>query len=205
MSNRIRMARPNEPEAVRTTIVGGRPPAAGAVNTAIPRGIEVLTQKAAVDPAFRQVLLERRAEAAEEIGLTLTAGERLMLSSVAPAQLEGIIDNTRVSPSHVPALLGTVAAVMFAAMGIVQAGPAPATGPTTAPETQEVSAEGSNEPQERFSEPPHPQAPPRIIPAAGIPPARVRGDEVVLPPPPPPRLEMIAGAVIDRPHGPDGE
>jgi len=38
-----------EQEAVRTTIVGGRPPGSGQPVGRIPRGIEVLLKKAAVD------------------------------------------------------------------------------------------------------------------------------------------------------------
>ena len=63
-----------EREAVRTTIVGGRPPGSGKSVGMIPRGVEVLLKKAAVDPLFRDLLLERRAGAAGEIGLGLTKG-----------------------------------------------------------------------------------------------------------------------------------
>ncbi|MCP4231568.1 MAG: hypothetical protein GY771_15670, partial [bacterium] len=41
-----------EREAVRTTIVGGRPPGSGKSNGSIPRGIEVLVKKASVDAVF---------------------------------------------------------------------------------------------------------------------------------------------------------
>jgi hypothetical protein len=113
-------SRPVEQEAVVTTIVGGRPPGCGCAVGPIPRGIEVLTKKAAVDPDFRQVLLNKRAAAADEIGLTLSPSERLMLGGVPAAQLEAIIANTRVSPSHLPAFLGKVAALMLAALGVAQ-------------------------------------------------------------------------------------
>ena len=46
-----------EQEAVRTTIVGGRPPGCGQPVGQIPRGIEVLVKKAAVDPEFKTLLL----------------------------------------------------------------------------------------------------------------------------------------------------
>lgn len=39
-----------EQEAVRTAIVGGRPPGSGTRVGAIPRGVEVLVKKASVDP-----------------------------------------------------------------------------------------------------------------------------------------------------------
>ena len=38
--------RPAEQQAVRTTIVGGRPPGSGRSDVAVPRGIEVLVKKA---------------------------------------------------------------------------------------------------------------------------------------------------------------
>jgi len=116
-----RRQRPVEREAVRTTIVGGRPPGPGNEVGAIPRGIEVLIKKASVDPEFRKLLLERRAGAAEEIGLALDPAEAAMLASVPAAQLEAIIAQTRVSPMTRAAFLGKAAALMLAALG-AQAG-----------------------------------------------------------------------------------
>ena len=62
----------------------------------IPLGIEVLVNKASVDPDFRQLLIERRAEAAREIGLELEPAEAAMLASIPREQLEIIIDHTEV-------------------------------------------------------------------------------------------------------------
>jgi TonB family protein len=109
--------RPREPEAVRTTIVGGRPPQGDVIPRRIPRGLEVLIKKAAVDPAFRKLLLEKRAGAAEAIGLKLTAAEEAMLAAVPLPQLEGIITHTRISPKLRPAFLGYAAGTMLAALG----------------------------------------------------------------------------------------
>ncbi|MFI5337683.1 MAG: hypothetical protein ACHQ5A_12920, partial [Opitutales bacterium] len=114
--------RPQEQEAIRTTIVGGRPPGCGKAVGGVPRGIEVLVKKAAVDPEFRSLLLSERGQAARSIGLELSAAESMMLSAVPAAQLRSIIAATTVPPSHMPAFLGKVAAVMLAALGIVQAG-----------------------------------------------------------------------------------
>ena len=61
--------------AVKTTIVGGRPPGSGKMLGAIPRGIEVLVKKASVDPAFKSLLMSVRSKAADEIGLALDAAE----------------------------------------------------------------------------------------------------------------------------------
>jgi len=82
----------------------------------IPRGVEVLVKKAAVDPSFKKLLLERRAEAAEAIALTLSAAEEAVLAAVPEAQLRAIIASTKVSPSLRPAFLGYAAAAMLAAL-----------------------------------------------------------------------------------------
>ena len=59
----FRADRHDEQDAVRTTIVGGRPPGSGKPLGPIPRGLEVLVKKAAVDAEFRQLLLERELSA----------------------------------------------------------------------------------------------------------------------------------------------
>jgi hypothetical protein len=107
---------PAEQPAVRTTIVGGRPPGPGKGVGAVPRGIEVLIKKAAVDPGFKALLLAERSAAAAEIGLELSETETAMLDRVPGAQLEAIIANTSVSPRLRPAFMGR-AAVMLAALG----------------------------------------------------------------------------------------
>jgi hypothetical protein len=109
--------RPIEQPAVKTTIVGGRPPGPGKSVGTIPRGIEVLVKKASVDADFRRLLLEKRAEAASEIGLALEPAEAAMLDAVPAAQLEAIIASTTVAPVSRAAFLGKAAAVMLAALG----------------------------------------------------------------------------------------
>ena len=106
-----------EQEAVRTTIVGGRPPGAGKPMGNVPRGIEVLIKKAAVDSQFRRLLLEKRSEAAATIGLELRPSEVAMLSGIPQAQLETIIGQTRVDAKLRPILMGAAAAVMLVALG----------------------------------------------------------------------------------------
>lgn len=108
--------RNREPEAVRTTIVGGRPPGRGKEVGDIPRGIEVLVKKASVDGAFRRLLMERRARAAGEIGLKLEASEVAMLNAAPAAQLEAIIDGTKVSSKQRAVFVGKAAALMLAAL-----------------------------------------------------------------------------------------
>lgn len=87
----------------------------------IPRGVEVLVKKAAVDAAFKALLLNERSAAAAEIGLELSDAEAAMLDGVPAAQLEGIVANTTVSPKLRPAFTGRVAAVMLAALGVAAA------------------------------------------------------------------------------------
>lgn len=114
----FRADRPIEQETVRTTIVGGRPPGSGQPLGAIPRGLEVLIKKAAVDPQFKERLLAGATAAAAEIGLPLDDAERLMLQAVPPAQLETIIAQTRVPEEHRRAFLGQAASAMLAALGL---------------------------------------------------------------------------------------
>jgi hypothetical protein len=109
--------KPVEQEAVKTTIVGGRPPGSGKPVGDIPRGIEVLVKKASVDPAFKGLLLRKRSEAAKEIGLELEPSEIAMINAVPEPQLESIISKTIVFPKQRKAFLGKVAALMIVALG----------------------------------------------------------------------------------------
>jgi len=113
--------RPAEQEAVRTTIVGGRPPGSGKGLGDIPRGIEVLIKKASVDPEFKELLLEERAGAAKAIGLELDPSEVVMLNGVPEAQLEAIIARTTIAPKNKAAFLGRAAVIMLAALGVATA------------------------------------------------------------------------------------
>ncbi len=88
----------------------------------IPRGVEVLVKKAAVDPEFKVLLLAERSAAAAEIGLELSDAEAIMLDGVPAEQLEGIIANTTVSSKLRPAFMGRAAAVMLAALGVAAVG-----------------------------------------------------------------------------------
>ncbi len=80
----------------------------------IPRGIEVLLKKASVDPAFRRLLVEKRAQSAREIDLELSEAEAAMLAGFPRDQLEKIIDNTKVKPEHRSVFLGSVGRIMLA-------------------------------------------------------------------------------------------
>jgi hypothetical protein len=116
---KLRDDMPEEQEAVRTTIVGGRPPGPGKKNDAIPRGMEVLIKKASVDRDFYPILLAERSKAAKRIGLELDPSEAMMLDGIPDTQLVTIIGNTRVKEKHIPAFMGYAAAAMLAAAGLV--------------------------------------------------------------------------------------
>ena len=110
-------AQENEKEAVRTTIVGGRPPASGRDTGAIPRGIEVLVKKAAVDPEFRELLFAQRGAAAAAIELELDPAEDAMLSAIPREQLAQIVSQTIVPVEQRRVFLGRLAMAMLAVLG----------------------------------------------------------------------------------------
>jgi hypothetical protein len=108
----------SEQEAVRTTIVGGRPPGSGRNNIAVPRGIEVLVKKAVVDPEFRELLFEQRGGAAAAIELELDPAENAMLNAIPREQLAQIVAQTRVPLEQRRVFLGRIAAAMLAVLGV---------------------------------------------------------------------------------------
>ena len=103
-----------EQESVRTTIVGGRPPGSGQPIGQIPRGIEILLKKAAVDEAFRDMLLHDPKQAVASIELELEPIEQAMLQAFPKEQLAVIINRTEVPWEQRRAFLGTAAATMLA-------------------------------------------------------------------------------------------
>ncbi len=88
----------------------------------VPRGVEVLIKKAAVDAAFRDCLVSERDGAAEKIGLALEPAEAAMLRSIPAAQLAAVVARTRVSPNLHAAFMTYTAAVMLAALGTLTVG-----------------------------------------------------------------------------------
>jgi hypothetical protein len=110
--------RPLEQPAVVTTIVGGRPPGAGLPIGTVPRGIEVLVKKAAVDAEFRLVLLDQRADAAAVIGLQLEPAEAMMLRAISREQLATIVARTNVPDTQRRTFLGQAASAMLATLGL---------------------------------------------------------------------------------------
>ncbi|SPE50247.1 hypothetical protein SBV1_1080010 [Verrucomicrobia bacterium] len=115
-------AEENKNEAVRTTIVGGRPTGSGRGTGTIPRGVEVLLKKAAVDAEFRELLLAERSSAAKAIGLELETAESAMLKAIPREQLEYIIARTLVPVEQRRVFLGRVATPMLALLGVAVSG-----------------------------------------------------------------------------------
>jgi hypothetical protein len=105
-----------EKPAVKTTIVGGRPPGSGTEVDAVPRGVEILLKKAAIDESFRKTLLSDRVNAADAIGLTLNPVEKAMLKAIPESSLERMVAATKVQPKIRQAFMGYTAAVMLAAL-----------------------------------------------------------------------------------------
>lgn len=114
-----------------------------------PRGIEVLVNKAACDPAFKTTLLTDRFAAVTAIGLELTPGERSILAAIPASQLERIIEKTTVPPNLTDVFRGYIAAAMLAALGIGIAGCIPVAGgarpDTLPPHDQHSSVTGPSE------------------------------------------------------------
>lgn len=108
----------SEKPAVKTTIVGGRPPGSGKESDSVPRGIEILVKKASVDSGFKEALLKERAAAACRINLSLENSEVSILNNIPQPHLEGIISATKVSPNMKQIFLGYTAAVMLAALTV---------------------------------------------------------------------------------------
>ena len=103
-----------EQESVRTTIVGGRPPGNGQPVGQIPRGIEVLLKKAAVDEKFRELLLHDPSQAAASIELELDPVELTMLQTFPKEHLAAIIKQTEVPEMHRRTFLDKSAIAMLA-------------------------------------------------------------------------------------------
>jgi hypothetical protein len=179
--------RPEERDAVRTTIVGGRPPGSGKDIGEIPRGIEVLVSKASLDAEFRALLLERRAKAADEIGLALSPAESMMLDAIPEGHLEAVIARTRVAPSNRRAFLGRAAAVMLAALGVGVAGcdqyPAPTGIAPDRPPTEGIRPDRP-EPEAEPKPEPEPEPEPAPPTTQGIRPDRVSVTDGIRPDPP---------------------
>jgi len=203
-------AQENEKAAVRTTIVGGRPPGSGRSNATIPRGIEVLVKKAAVDPEFRELLFEQRGGAAAAIELELDPAENAMLNAIPREQLAQIVGQTTVPVEQRRAFLGRLAVAMLAVLGAGLAGCKPESVHVTSLgiQPERPGTDGIRPDRPTNAPPPlQPPAPAGVRPdlpstnspstnrpylTRGIQPDRPKSDATNIPPPP-------AGIQPDRP------
>ncbi len=200
----FRADRPREQEAVRTTIVGGRPPGSGQQVGAIPRGIEVLVKKASIDPKFKTHLLEQRAGAAESIGLQLDPAEEMMLRAVPDEQLEAVIAQTHVPQDHRRAFLGTAAAVMLTAIGVSVPG-CGGSRPDNPSEEPADDPDPSPTKGIRPDKPPKPPTRPRDIPMTkGSRPDPSQAPKSAEPPTRPREIPPSEGIRPDNPPAPTG-
>jgi len=108
----IRMAT-REDTHQRHTIVGGRPAGITERGKGIPRSMEVLIKKAAIDEKFFEDLLAKRALLADELRIPLDPSERAMLTAIPDVQLRQIIRHTNVPETQKPFLIaGSTAALL---------------------------------------------------------------------------------------------
>jgi hypothetical protein len=196
----------NEKAAVRTTIGDSGPPRGGRHAGTIPRGIEVLVKKAAVDPEFRELLFKQRGAAAAAIELELDPAENAMLNAIPREQLAQIVSQTTVPLEQRRVFLGRLAVAMLAVLG------AGITGCDSKSEPQVVqpnATDGIRPDRPKNIPPTHPPAPagirpglpatnapatkkPPSSPTRGIQPDRPKSDATNPPPP-------VMGIQPDRP------
>ena len=122
----------------------------------IPRGIEVLVKKASVDRQFKQILFQKRSDAAKEIDLVLTPSETAILDSIPIEQIEKSILSAKIDPKHRLIFMGKVAALMLLTLSTVGAAgcvtgikPEPVTG--SRPDIIDVNS-ADETPQEKSSD-----------------------------------------------------
>ena len=195
-------ARKDEAEAVRTTIVGGRPPGSGRNNVPVPRGIEVLVKKASVDAEFRELLLKQRGKAAAAIQLDLDPAEDAMISAIPQEQLARTVDQTTVPMELKSAFQGRVALVMLAALGASLTACGPAQPPGAQPNPSNAIP-----PQAQPANPSSYTSPPMTVAGAvplpdktntNVPPPNVENTN----PPPPHEFFIISGINMHVPPSP---
>ena len=147
----------SDPTENKRTSAGARP--RGRKLKKVPRGVETLIKRAAIDPAFRKRLFEHRNQAAREVGLELTMAESIILGTVRDAQLHAMIDAMQVSDEERRALLDRAP--------LPNADPVPAV-PPAAPGIQPDLAGEPFLPRTRGIRPDLPEEPPRPSKPKGI-------------------------------------
>jgi len=154
----------------------------------------VLIKKASVDPAFKDLLIETRAEAAKAIDLQLDADEAMLLAAIPPEQLEAFIRRTHVPDGKKAAFLGKVAAAMLIALGAVAGCEGDIATQGVRPDDTEEKATAASRPAESETQPTAPPAPQGIRPDA---------PETTTPASQPGRaLDFVHGILSDPPDEP---
>lgn len=123
---KIRMATPENPEDHQHTIVGGRPQSDKNERYDIPRALEILIKRAAVDEDFKNELVRKRAQIANELSIPLDASEKAILACVSDEHLQTMISATEVPPIQRKLLAGGTAAAMIALLAQLTLAPVPA-------------------------------------------------------------------------------
>jgi len=164
--------------------VGGRPPGSGRSNVAVPRGIEVLVKKAAVDPQFRELLFEQRGSAAAAIELELDPAESAMLNAIPREQLAQIVGQTIVPTEQRRVFLGRIAAAMVAVLGAYVTGCGKAV-EGTQPDRPESTPTNAPPPSPAGIQPDSPPSNTALSAARGIQPDRPKSTLTNVPPPAP--------------------
>lgn len=83
----------------------------------VPVGLQTLLRMAAVDPAFRQELVQRRAEVATVAGVTLTRSEQAVLAALPDDQLRQMAAQLPPPPPKRRAFLRQTAATAVVLLG----------------------------------------------------------------------------------------
>ncbi|PKL47611.1 MAG: hypothetical protein CVV42_12835 [Candidatus Riflebacteria bacterium HGW-Riflebacteria-2] len=122
---KIRMATSDNDSEQGHTIVGGRPQAPRSMRADIPRGLEILVKRAAIDATFKSALLEKREKIADELQIPLDASEKAMLACIPGEQLEKMIKATEVPPAQHKLLARGTAAAMLALLAQLTFAPVP--------------------------------------------------------------------------------
>lgn len=182
----------------RTTIVGGRPPEPSVGLPPVPTGIERLLRLAAVDQAFRQVLVERRGAAAEAAGFELTPNEGAILSAIPANQLVAMAESLPAPAQPRRQFLQQAAASAVLALGGAALANCADCDPTRGIRSDVPQRPEHNEMQETGG------AAPDIPPEPESPPPRPEHPEIPPEPQPPPRpdhsdMQGNGGAAPDLP------
>lgn len=122
---KIRMATSDNNDEQGHTIVGGRPQAPRSMRGDIPRGLEILVKRAAIDSAFKSALLTKRDKIAEELDIPLDPSEKAMLACIPADHLEKMIKATEVPPAQHKLLAKGTAAAMLALLAQLTFAPVP--------------------------------------------------------------------------------